>query len=447
MLCTFIFDGGDDLGPDPGDGVHRPGLSDRESFCHNGLYRTRVSVNILQSLFSSACLSRFSRRVFWTLLGSCVALSLESCQPIKLLPTIPDRKADLTFLSMMSADRSGTGVLNVRTCTPRYLEASFRWPKETSRSLTIQTAWPPGFNPNQGRAVVPFSARYSHPDGQGGTAIIPLTGFVLFRNLATCQIERAVFAATSDPAVIEPALYILDVKGLGRKGPWVPRTILFTGYRTLLNESVEIVGPVPFMRRGKRLREPVILFNGVPQKNRSLRGVDPPDFRNRLSLDLWIQGKPFHVHAKGDGEDGIFVVRNRNVRGLGVLIPRVQPPYHYPDKKYRFVLGGGLLVDGPVAMAGTIQFSRKTMDFSLEAQMNQAGSVLDHFRYYGHYRTGDGTRFRLPGEVDLEMDFNHRTMSLVLLPDSNNRTYWIASVDQNILGIMEPVSAGGSVVP
>ena len=370
-----------------------------------------------------------------------------SCQSVKLLPPIPDRTADLTSLSMMSADRSGEGVLQVRTCTPRYLDASFHWPKGRLRKLSIQTAWPPGFDQNQGRAIVPFSARYSHPDGHGGTADVPLTGFVLFRDLSTCKIERAVFAATSDPSVIEPSLFILDTGGFGRKGPWVPKTILFTGYRTLLNESVEIIGPVPFMSRGQRVREPVILFNGVSQKNRALRGVDPPDFRNRLSLDLWIQGKPFHLHAKGDGEDGIFVVRNRNVRGLGVLIPRVIPPYHYPDRTYRFALDGGLLVDGPLAMTGEIRFARKTRDFSIDAQMSQAGSVLDRFRYYGHYRTGEETRFRLPGELDLEMEFNHRTMSLVLLPDSNNRTYWVGSVDQNIFGILEPEPAGGGAVP
>lgn len=365
---------------------------------------------------------------------------MESCQSIKLLPPIPDRMADLTFLSMMSADRSGQGILKIRTCTPRYLDASFHWPQGNLRKLLIQTAWPPGFNQNQGRAIIPFSARYIHPDGQGGTSAVPLTGFVLFHDLATCKIERAVFAATSDPSVIEPGLFILDTGGFGRQGPWVPQTILFTGYRTLLNESVEIVGPVPFMRGGRRVHEPVILFNGVSQKNRALRGIDPPDFQNRLALDLWIQGKPFHLHAKGDGGDGIFVVRNSKVRGLGILIPRVTPPYHYPEKRYRFALGGGLLVDGPVAMTGEIHFDRKTKDFSIEAQMNQAGSILDPFRYYGHYKTGVETRFRLPGEVDLEMDFNHRTMSLVLLLDSNSRTYWIGSVDQNLFGIMEPVN-------
>ncbi|KGA94917.1 hypothetical protein LptCag_2351 [Leptospirillum ferriphilum] len=37
MLFTFIFYGGDDVSPDPGHGVLRPRLSDRESFCHNGL--------------------------------------------------------------------------------------------------------------------------------------------------------------------------------------------------------------------------------------------------------------------------------------------------------------------------------------------------------------------------------------------------------------------------
>ena len=95
-------------------------------------------------------------------------------------------------------------------------------------------------------------------------------------------------------------------------------------------------------------------------------------------------------------------------------------------------------MDGPVAMEGEIRFDRKTKDFSIKGQMNQAGSVLDPFRYFGHYRTGSQTRFRLPGEVDLAMEFNHRAMTLVLLPDSNNRTYWIGSVDQNLFGIMEP---------
>jgi hypothetical protein len=380
----------------------------------------------------------FFRRFFRTLLASCLFLLAASCQSIKLLPLIPDRSADLTSISMMSADRSGRGILKVRTCTPRYLDASFRWPNGKSRTLSIQTAWPPGFNQNQGQAIVPFSARYTHPDGEGGTAVVPLTGFVLFRDLSTCEIERAVFAATSDSSVIEPALFILDAGGFGRHSPWIPRTILFTGYRTLLNESVEIVGPVPFVRRGRSVREPVILFNGIPQRNRALRGVDPPDFQNRLFLDLWIQDKPFHLHATGDGEDGLFVVRNRKIRGLGVLIPRVVSLYHYPGKKYRFALGGGLLVDGPVAMEGEIRFDRKTKDFSIKGQMNQAGSVLDPFRYFGHYRTGSQTRFRLPGEVDLAMEFNHRAMTLVLLPDSNNRTYWIGSVDQNLFGIMEP---------
>jgi len=367
-----------------------------------------------------------------------VLFLLDGCQSLAPLPSIPNQPAIVYSVSMMSADRSGEGELKIRKCTPRYMDADFRWKDRKSRELSLQTAWPPGFDHNRGRTLVPLSARYTQSESDGGTHSVPIKGFVLFHDLATCHFERAVFAATSDSSVIEPKLFILDVKGFGRQTPWAPRTILFIGYRTLLNESVSIAGPVPFMNRERTTEEPAIMFNGVMQKNRALRGVSPPDLRNRLVMDLWIHGKPFHLHGEGDGENGIFVVRSKNVRGLGVLLPRVPPPYHYPGKKYRFVIGGGLLVDGPVAMQGVIDFSNDTQEYSIKAQMNQAGSILDPFRYFGRYETGPATRFGLPGEVDMGMEFNHRPMKLILLPDPDNKTYWIGSVDQNIFGIMEP---------
>ena len=377
------------------------------------------------------------RRVLAPIL-SMVLFLLDGCQSLAPLPSIPNQPAIVYSVSMMSADRSGEGELKIRRCTPRYMDADFRWKDRKSRELSLQTAWPPGFDHNRGRTLVPLSARYTQSESDGGTHSVPIKGFVLFHDLATCHFERAVFAATSDSSVIEPKLFILDVKGFGRQAPWAPRTILFIGYRTLLNESVSIAGPVPFMNRERTTEEPAIMFNGVMQKNRALRGVSPPDLRNRLVMDLWIHGKPFHLHGEGDGENGIFVVRSKNVRGLGVLLPRVPPPYHYPGKKYRFVIGGGLLVDGPVAMQGVIDFSNDTQEYSIKAQMNQAGSILDPFRYFGRYVTGPATRFGLPGEVDMGMEFNHRPMTLILLPDPDNKTYWIGSVDQNIFGIMEP---------
>lgn len=340
---------------------------------------------------------------------------------------------------MMGAARSGTGLMKVRTCSDRYLDINFRWPDKPYRELEIQAAWSSGFDQNLGEEVLPLSAIYRRDDGQGNFRTINLKGYVLFRNLATCRINRAVFVPSSDGSVIEPKLFILDGKDFGHQDPWSPRGIIFTGYRTLLNETLSVVGPIPFEEKNQPVRHPLILMNGVSQKNRELRGVSPPDFRGHLVMDLWFRGRPFKIHVVGDGSDGLFVANNPHIVGMGVLLPLVHPPYRFPEKRYRFALGGSLLVDGPVVMEGTIHFSRRTHEFSLMGHMNQAGSILDPFRFFGHYQKGDKTRFGLPGEVDLPMEFNHRSMMLVLLPDSNHRTYWIGSIDQNLFGVMDPV--------
>ncbi|MHB8421260.1 MAG: hypothetical protein ACYC9S_00550 [Leptospirales bacterium] len=373
--------------------------------------------------------------VGWIVLFS----ALSGCSSLSTAPQIPDRKADLFSVSMMGSARSGTGLLKVRTCSNRYLDVLFRWPVQPYRELEIQAVWSSGFDQNRGMEVLPLSARYRSEDGQGNFRTINLKGYVLFHNLATCAIARAVFVPSADGSVIEPKLFILDGKDFGRQDPWSPREIIFTGYRILLNESLTVIGPIPFEGENQPVRRPLLLTNGISQKNRELRGVDPPDFSGHLSMDLWFRGRPFQIHVVGDGSDGLFVASNPHIVGMGVLLPIVRPPYQFPEKRYRFALGGSLLVDGPVVMEGTIHFTRQTKEFSLMGHINQAGSILDPFRFYGHYRKGMLTRFKIPGEVDLPMEFNHRPMTLVLLPDANHGTYWIGSIDQNLFGVMDPV--------
>ncbi len=381
------------------------------------------------------------RPFFWLFLAAVATAAFSvfpGCSTLSVVPRIPDRKADLFSVSMMGASRSGESLIKVRTCSNRYFDAVFHWPGQPSRVLEMQSAWPTGFDLDRGEVILPFSALYRNED-HGSVRTVSLNGYVLFHNLSTCRIERAVFVPGSDGSVIEPKLFILDGKDFGHRDPWSPREIIFTGYRVLLNESLSVVGPIPFEDANQDVQYPVVLFNGVEQQNRELRGVNPPDFDRRLSMDLWFRGKPFQIHVTGDGSDGLFVASNPHIVGMGVLLPRVQPPYTFPDRSYRFALGGGLLVDGPVAMQGTIRFSRQTNEFSLVGQMNQAGSLLDPFRFFGHYRKGALSRFGIPGEIDLPMEFNHRPMTLVLLPDPNQRTYWIGSVDQNLFGVMDPV--------
>ncbi len=354
------------------------------------------------------------------------------------VPLTPDLKGDLFSLSMMGSARSGESLLRVRTCSDRYFDAVFHWPGQVSRVLEMQSAWPSGFDLNRKEVVLPFSGSY-RKKGKEGSRTVTLKGYVLFHDLSACEVERAVFVPSNDASVIEPQLFLLDVRNFGHRDPWSPREIVFTGYRILLNESLSIVGPIPFEEEGMEVQYPAVLFNGVEQQNRELRGVNPPDFDQRLSMDLWFRGKPFQIHVSGDGSDGLFVANNPHIVGMGVLLPKVTPPYRFPEEKYRFALGGGLLVDGPVAMQGTIHFSRQTEEFSLVGHMNQAGSILDPFRFFGHYRKGSQTRFDIPGEIDLPMEFNHRPMTLVLLPDPNKKTYWIGSIDQNLFGVMDPV--------
>lgn len=361
-----------------------------------------------------------------------------SCSTLTQTPGIPDRKADLYSISMMGSDLVTGGLLKVTTCSSRYLDVEYRWPGgDLSRKLTVQAAWPADFNPNQGEVIVPLTARLIRKDSNGRQEV-RLRGYVLFANLSTCRIRKAVFIPSDDPSVIEPDLMVLETDRSVHRDPWAPRAILFTGYRTLLNESLTIAGPIPFKQEFDDADFPIVLANGILQKNRDLRGVNPPDLNGMLSMDLWFHGKTFKIHASGNGDSGLFIVKNRHSVGMGVLLPEVLPPPTNPDSAYRFAIGGGLLVDGPVGIDGVVRFSPVDKTFTLSGRMNQAGSLLPSFRAFGRYRMGPESRFQIPGEIDVPIEFNHRPITLIWLPDPNRKTYWIGSLDQNLFGIADP---------
>ncbi len=364
--------------------------------------------------------------------------SVLGCSSLVPVPGIPDRKADLYSVSMMGADLVRGGILKVTTCSSRYMDVDYRWPAETpTEKLTVQVAWPANFNANQDEVVVPLAARFSKT-AAGVRQTVRLRGYVHFANMSTCRIRKAVFVPSDDPSVIEPDIMVLATDPSVHRDPWAPRAILFTGFRILLNESLTIAGPVPFKQESGESRFPVVLSNGVLQENRDLRGVNPPELNGMLSMDLWFHGKPFTIHARGNGDNGLFIVKNRHTVGMGVLLPEVLPPLANPEQNYRFALGGGLLVDGPVGIEGTVHFFTQDGTFALSGRMNQAGSILSSFRAFGEYRMGPESRFQIPGEIDVPFEFNHRPITLVWLPDPGRKTYWIGSVDQNLFGVADP---------
>jgi hypothetical protein len=364
--------------------------------------------------------------------------AVTGCSSLAQVPGIPERKADLYSVSMMGADLARGGTLKVTTCSSRYMDVDYIWPDGTpTEKLSVRAAWPANFGTNQGEVVVPLSAQLRKTEA-GVRQKIRLRGYVLFANMSTCRIRKAVFVPSDDPSIIEPDIMVLTTEASVHRDPWAPRAILFTGFRILLNESLTIAGPIPFKEESGEPRFPVVLSNGVPQENRDLRGVNPPDLNGTLSMDLWFHGKPFTIHAKGNGDNGLFIVKNRHTVGMGVLLPEVRPPQTRPEPNYRFALGGGLLVDGPVGIEGTVHFSPQDGTFTLSGRMNQAGSILSSFRAFGEYRMGPESLFQVPGEIDVPFEFNHRPITLVWLPDPDRKTYWIGSIDQNLFGVADP---------
>jgi hypothetical protein len=123
---------------------------------------------------------------------------------------------------------------------------------------------------------------------------------------------------------------------------------------------------------------------------------------------------------------------------VGIFLPFPKPFYRFPARKYRLALAGSLLVDGPFALEGRLDFDEEGQTVSLSGRINEAGAVVSDYQVQVPYKTGESSRFGLPGEVDFSFSFNHRRVDLVMLPDANRRVYWLGALNQNLLGVADP---------
>ncbi len=331
-------------------------------------------------------------------------------------------------------------VLTPVECTRRYLNVQGAVTGRGRKAgpalrVRIEKNWPPGFDNSRKTAVLPLSA-IIEIRREGHWSRRTVRGFVEFRDLSACRIRRAAFVPSDDASVLEPPLWILDVASPPRDF-WVPRLVILNAYRALLNETVSVVGPVPF-RTPERFYHPVSLINGVVQRKDLLRGVTPPDFSGNLRASLWLKGKDQELKIIGRGATGLFELRSDHMRGVGIFLPYPQPFYRYPAKNYRIALAGSLLVDGPFALEGRVHFERDGQTVSLVGRINEAGSVVSNFQVQVPYRKGRSSRFGIPGEVDFGFSFNHRRIDLVMFPDANRRLYWLGSLNQNLMGMADP---------
>lgn len=332
-------------------------------------------------------------------------------------------------------------VLTPVECTSRYLDVrgeriGGRRKGGGSLRIRIQKNWANGKNLSAtGPVVLPLGARISEFKN-GSWVDHQVRGFVEFRDLSTCRIRRAAFVASDDSSVLEPALWILNVAPPHRDF-WVPRIVLLNAYRTVVNETLSIVGPVPY-KSPRRFFYPVSLVNGVPQRKDLLRGVTPPSLRGKIDSTLWLKEKDQEFKIKGEGETGLFVLRSRHTIGAGVYLPYPEPFYFYPANSYRVALAGSLLVDGPFAFEGRVVFDREARTASVSGRINEAGSLVSDFQVEVPFVKGARSRFGVPGEVDFSFSFNERRIDLVMFPDPNRRTMWLGSVNQNLLGMADP---------
>ena len=392
-----------------------------------------------RTCFFNRAQERLSFLLFGTLsLG--LLLLLSSCASLsRTMPAVSD-PGSLYRTSMMEAAVYPHLLVSPIECTTRYLNvravAMGRGRKSAPvLRIRIEKNWPPGFDLSRKSAVLPLSAiietrRNNHWSRR------TVRGFVEFRDLSACRIRRAAFVPSEDASVLEPPLWILDVAPPPRDF-WIPRLVLLNAYRSLLNETISVVGPVPF-RTPDHYYHPVSLVNGVVQRKDLLRGVSPPDFFGNLRATLWLKGKDQELKIIGRGDSGLFELRSDHTRGVGIFLPYPKPFYRFPAKSYRMALAGSLLVDGPFALEGRIGFDRASQTVSLAGRINEAGSVVSDFQVQAPYQTGESSRFGIPGEVDFSFSFNHRRIDLVMLPDANRRVYWLGALNQNLLGMADP---------
>ncbi len=367
-------------------------------------------------------------------------VTLSACASVEVNAPVLKETGTLYRTSMMDAAAyRGITILPTR-CTRQSLKIKVDVPGKGPNGrpvlrVRIEKNWSPGFDVSRRGVVLPMSAIVEKRQNDEWSSR-KVTGFVEFRDLSTCRIRRAAFVPSEDTSLIEPPLWILDVSPPQREF-WVPRMVILTAYRALLNETLSVVGPVLF-RTPSRYYHPVFLVNGVVQKSDTLRGVTPPDFSGKIHGTLWLKGDDQELKIIGSGETGLFEVKSDHTLGMGVFLPYPTPFYLFPAKEYRVALAGSLLVDGPFALDGRLSFDREERLVSLKARINEAGSVVGDFQIQVPYHTGKATRFDLPGEVDFSLSFNHRRIDLVMLPDANRRLYWLGSLNQNLFGLADP---------
>ncbi len=342
--------------------------------------------------------------------------------------------------SMMDSDAYRHLNIVINQCNKRYLSITGEKMDAGNNAgpnlrILIERNWPASFDLTRRHAVLPMKATIEKKENGAWTGR-KMRGFVEFRDLSVCRIRQAAFVPSEDSSVLEPPLWILNVSP-GQRQFWTPRLVILTAYRSLVNEPLSVVGPVPFMSSSS-FYYPNVMINGVVQKRDILRGVTPPDFEGNLSSTLWLKGKDQEFKILGEGDTGLFEMRSGHTKGVGVFLPFPRPFYRYPKKSYRFALSGSLLVDGPFAFEGQFSFDTEGQAVLLKGRINEAGSVVPDFQIQVPYRKGEDSYFRIPGEIDFGFSFNHRRISLVLFPDPNRKTYWIGSLNQNILGIADP---------
>ncbi|MEC4682904.1 MAG: hypothetical protein VST70_04400 [Nitrospirota bacterium] len=382
----------------------------------------------------------FRPRFFLLTALSIACLLIASCATLDKNAHYPEEPGTLYRTSMMDSMAYRHLTIVSRQCSKRYL--SIIGEKNGSGTeegpvlrIRIERNWPADFDLSRRRAVIPMKALIEKKE-EGHWKKRKVRGYVEFRDLSLCRIRRAAFVPSEDSSILEPPLWILNVAPR-KKTYWTPRLVILTAYRSLLNETLSIVGPIPF-RTSDRFYYPNALINGVVQRKDLLRGVTPPDFYGNISSSLWLKGKGQKFTIMGEGDSGLFEMRSAHTKGVGVFLPYPRTFYRYPKKSYRFALSGSLLVDGPFAVEGSLDFDDDDKSVRLKGRINEAGSVVTDFQIQVPFRKGSASRFGIPGEVDFDFSFNHRRIILVLLPDSNRNTYWIGSLNQNIFGIADP---------
>ena len=347
--------------------------------------------------------------------------------------------AEAYKLSMMSGNSFQNLSVTAKTCSSRYMGIRVKWrvgPNE-KQEIRIKKVWGAGAAHDELAKDLSLHATLVVHSPEG-IRRVALRGIVRFSNLSACQMQSAVLVASADDSVVEPSIYFLMVNSSLHKDPWAPRIILYSGYKERLNEFFTIVGPIPFQSSLTAAMNPVVLVNGVPLPKAGLRGVTSTGLDGRIKMRLWLKSQHRPINISGNGDEGIFFSTNSYMKGVGILLPLTHPVAHYPLKRYSFVLGGGLLVEGPLGIDGVIRFDRKAGLFELNGHVNQAGSVIGAFRTNGRFQKGVRSRFGLDGEVDLSFDFNHQIIKLAMFPGRDEKTYWIGSLNENLLGIAIP---------